>query len=93
VVRKGPEFEYISACCSTPARKPRAGQKESVKDAETGKMKDKPKGLGKWRCTACGKIAKVTPRKPSATQEPSNSQSVPQAVPAQTQEAPTGGGA
>jgi hypothetical protein len=65
VVRKGPEFEYISACCSTPARKPRAGQKESVKDAETGKMKDKPKGLGKWRCTACGKIAKVTPQKPA----------------------------
>jgi succinate dehydrogenase/fumarate reductase-like Fe-S protein len=41
-----------------------AGQKEMTKDAETGKMKDKPKGLGKWRCTACGKVAKVTPRKP-----------------------------
>ena len=64
-VRKGPEFEYITACCSVPAKKPRAGQKESVKDAETGKMKDKPKGLGKWRCTQCGKSAKVTPQKPA----------------------------
>ena len=64
IVRKGPEKEYISVCCSVPARKPRAGMKETVKDPETGKMKDKPKGLGHWRCTACGKVAKVTPRKP-----------------------------
>ena len=63
-VRKEPLHEYITACCSVPARKPVAGQKEMTKDAETGKMKDKPKGLGKWRCTACGKVAKVTPRKP-----------------------------
>jgi ribosomal protein L37AE/L43A len=49
-----------------PARKPRAGMKESVKDPETGKTKDKPKGLGHWRCTACGKVAKVTPQKPAS---------------------------
>ena len=66
IVRKGPEKEYISACCSVPARKPRAGMKESVKDPETGKTKDKPKGLGHWRCTACGKVAKVTPQKPAS---------------------------
>ena len=59
-------FEYISACCSLPARKPKAGQKEAVKDPETGRSKDKPKGLGKWRCGNCGKICKVVPRKPTA---------------------------
>ena len=64
LVRKGPEKEYISTCCSVPARKPKAGMKEMVKDAESGKTKDKAKGLGKWRCSGCGKIAKVTPRKP-----------------------------
>lgn len=62
--RRENAFEYISACCSLPARKPKAGQKEAVKDPESGKVKDKPKGLGKWRCSGCGKVAKVTPRKP-----------------------------
>ncbi len=66
VPRKGPEKEYISACCSVPARKPAAGQKETVRDAETGKSKDKPKGLGHWRCGQCGKSCKVTPRKSEA---------------------------
>src|ERR1035441_1646821 len=70
IVRKGPEREYISACCSVPARKPRAGMKEPVKDPESGKTKDKPKGLGHWRCTACGKVAKVTPRKPESKEAP-----------------------
>jgi len=65
VVVRGPVHEYISACCSAPSRKPRAGMKETVKDPESGKMKDKPKGLGHWRCTACGKVAKVTPCKPA----------------------------
>jgi len=63
-------YEYISACCSLPARKPRAGMKESVKNAETGKFKDEPKGLGKWRCTGCGKAARVTPRKPAPKETP-----------------------
>lgn len=63
-VKRGPEKEYISACCSVPARKPKAGAKEVAKDAETGKMKDKAKGLGHWRCGQCGKACKVTPRKP-----------------------------
>src|ERR1039458_2194697 len=70
IVRKGPEKEYISACCSVPARNPRAGMRESVKAPETGKTKDKPKGLGHWRCTACGKVAKVTPRKPEPKEAP-----------------------
>jgi len=63
-------YEYITACCSLPARKPRAGMKESVKNAETGKFKDEPKGLGKWRCTGCGKVARVTPRKPAPKETP-----------------------
>ena len=62
--RRENAFEYISTCCSLPARKPRAGEKSSVKNPETGKFKDEPKGLGHWRCTGCGKATKVTPRKP-----------------------------
>ena len=58
LVRKGPEKEYISTCCSVPARKPKAGMKEMVKDAESGKTKDKAKGLGKWRCGQCQKVCK-----------------------------------
>ena len=65
-VKRGPEKEYISACCSAPATKPPCGQKESVKDPDSGKMKDKPKGLGHFRCSQCRKVAKVTPRKPAA---------------------------
>ena len=64
-VFRGPTNEYISACCSAPAQKPRAGMKETAKDPESGKMKEKPKGLGKWRCSQCKKVAKVTPRKPA----------------------------
>ena len=64
-IRRENAFEYISACCSAPARKPKAGMKEAVRDPETGKTKDKPKGLGHWRCGACGKVAKVSPRKPT----------------------------
>src|ERR1017187_3352169 len=70
VLQRGPVHEYISACCSAPSRKPRAGMKETVKDPESGKTKDKPKGLGHWRCTACGKVAKVTPRKPEPKEAP-----------------------
>ena len=55
--QRGPVREYITACCSAPGKKPRAFQKEIGKDPETGKMKDLVKGLGKWRCNACGKIA------------------------------------
>ena len=61
---RGPVNEYISACCSVPARKPKAGAKEVQKDPESGKMKEKSKGLGHWRCGQCGKSTKVTPRKP-----------------------------
>lgn len=62
--KRGPEKEYISACCSVPARKPRAGEKMAEKDPESGRTKDKAKGLGHWRCGQCGKPCKVTPRKP-----------------------------
>ena len=64
VVKRGPVKEYTSACCSALATKPAAGAKESFKDPESGKSKDKAKGLGKWRCTTCHKVTKVTPRKP-----------------------------
>jgi len=70
IVRRGPEKEYISACCSVPARKPRAGTKETMKDPGSGKMKDMAKGLGHWRCGQCGKDTKVTPRKPAPKETP-----------------------
>ncbi len=64
-IQRGPEFEYLCVCHNEAARKPRAGQKDVIKDPESGKMKDKPKGLGKWRCAVTNKIAKVSPRKPA----------------------------
>ena len=64
-VRTGPTFEYISACCSLPASKPRCGAKTPTKDPETGKMKDQVKGLGHFRCSGCRKVCKVTPQKPA----------------------------
>ncbi len=64
-IQRGPEFEYLCTCHNEAARKPRAGQKDVVKDPESGKLKDKPKGLGKWRCAVTNKIAKVSPRKPA----------------------------
>ena len=60
-VRRGPVKSYTSVCCSLPASKPRAGQKEMAKDAETGKTKEVAKGLGKWRCSGCRKVCKVRP--------------------------------
>jgi len=65
-VNRGPVREYISVCCNVGATKPRAGAKEAAKDPETGKVKDKSKGLGHWRCTGCRKACKVTPRKPES---------------------------
>jgi len=64
-VRVAPAKVYTSACCQAPATKPKAGQKEVAKDAETGKMKSGSKGLGKWRCSACSKVCKVTVHKPA----------------------------
>jgi hypothetical protein len=66
VVRTGPVFEYISACCSLPASKPRCGAKTPTKDPETGRMKDQTKGLGHFRCSGCRKVCKVTPQKPQS---------------------------
>jgi hypothetical protein len=57
---------YTSVCCSAPAQKPRAGAVDAVKDPETGKTKDKPKGLGHWHCSGCHKACKVTVGKPEA---------------------------
>jgi hypothetical protein len=37
-----------------------AGQKETARDPESGKTKTQPKGLGKWRCSGCKKLTKVT---------------------------------
>ena len=65
-VRVAPAKVYTSACCQAPATKPKAGQKEVAKDAETGKMKSGSKGLGKWRCSQCGKTCKVSVGKPEA---------------------------
>jgi hypothetical protein len=64
VVHRGPEKEYLCECHNEPARKTRAGTKETVKDHDSGKMKETPKGLGKWKCATTGKTTKVTPRKP-----------------------------
>ena len=60
-----PAREYVSVCCNAPAHKPKAGQKEVAKDPESGKMKSGSKGLGKWRCSACSKVCKVTVHKPA----------------------------
>ena len=65
-VRVGPVKVYTSVCCSLPAQKPRAGAVDAVKDPETGKTKDKPKGLGHWHCSGCHKACKVTVGKPEA---------------------------
>jgi hypothetical protein len=59
-VRKAPEREYLCECHGEPARKPAAGQKTMTKDAETGKTRNEPKGLGKWKCAQTGKTTKVT---------------------------------
>lgn len=58
-----PQLEYVSACCSLPARKPACGRKEFQADPESKKPKEVTKGLGHWRCSGCGKSCKVTPRK------------------------------
>jgi hypothetical protein len=64
----GPVKQYLSACCSLPAIKPRCGQLEAVINPETKKSKEMPKGLGHWRCTGCRKATKVTPQVPKAAE-------------------------
>jgi len=55
----GPVHAYVSKCCNAPAKKPKAFSPiAGSKDAKTG--------LGKWRCSACGKITKVSVGKPQA---------------------------
>lgn len=90
VVKQGPVKEYVSDCCSVLARKPKAFQKEVAKDPESGKMKETTKGLGKWRCTTCGKRCKVTPRKPEVKEVVVDMNKVEQRVIASIPLAPTG---
>jgi len=68
-VRRGPVYEYISACCGVKALKPRAAQKVTVVDPETKKPKTEVKGLGHWHCTQCKKHCKVTRTKPEPKPE------------------------
>jgi hypothetical protein len=35
-----------------------------AQDADSGKTKSEPKGLGKWRCSQCNKRCSVTVGKP-----------------------------
>jgi transposase-like protein len=37
-----------------------------MKDPESGKMKEKVSGLGRWRCSGCRKACKVTRHAPAA---------------------------
>jgi len=64
-VRVAPAKVYTSACCQAPATKPKAGAQEMQRDPESGKSKSQSKGLGKWRCSACSKVCKVTVHKPA----------------------------
>jgi hypothetical protein len=60
--QRGPVLEYVSACCALPARKPPTGKKSVQEDPESHKMKEVAKGLGKWRCSNCGKRCTVRPQ-------------------------------
>lgn len=69
VVVRAAVKSYISACCSVAAKKPRCGQVESVQSPDSKKIVEQSKGLGHWRCGACNKPTKVTPRKPEPVEE------------------------
>jgi len=56
----GPVNNYTSVCCKVLATKPRCGQKETAINPETKKANEVSKGLGKWRCSGCHKLCKVT---------------------------------
>ena len=66
--RRENAYEYISACCSVVANKPRCGMKVASVDPETGRpaKKEKSTGLGKFRCSQCRKVCKVKPQAPTA---------------------------
>ena len=69
VPRRGPVFLYVSSCCSLPARKPIAAVKVFTLNPDSGKSKETPKGLGKWRCTGCNKRCIVTRTKTEVKNE------------------------
>lgn len=55
-------FAYFSTCCEAPAKKPTL---EMPRDNRIGRLGSSPKdaddsGLGGWRCSKCGRPAKVT---------------------------------
>lgn len=62
--KAGPVNEYLSKCCSLPARKPVAGERAGGINPETKKASKVIKGLGHWRCSGCGKSTEVSLRKP-----------------------------
>ena len=62
VKSSGPVFLYTSVCCSAPAKK-KPCVAVNKKDALT-------QTLGKFRCNACGKRAKVTVSKYKAPEAP-----------------------
>ena len=66
--RRENAYEYISACCSAVANKPRCGMKVASVDPETGRpaKKEKVTGLGHFRCSQCRKVCKVRPQAPTA---------------------------
>lgn len=49
-------FKYVSECCNLQAFKPALVKRNP--DA-----KDEQIGLGKWRCTGCNKLTKVSKQK------------------------------
>jgi hypothetical protein len=53
-------------CCSLPAAKPRCGTKMTVNSPDSKKSVEVSTGLGKWRCSGCGKPCKVTVKKHAA---------------------------
>ena len=61
---RGPVNEYVSVCHSAVAKKPQAFSPISGSKEKTG--------LGKWRCTECGKRCSVTMRKAKIAEEALN---------------------
>jgi len=57
----GAVFVYTSECCKAPARKPAV--QRSPEDRKENKFSECT--LGHWRCSQCGKPAKVTRSKPN----------------------------
>lgn len=76
VAPHGPVLEYISSCCSLPARKPRTGSdkvqqgRQQVFGEQKEKKQSEKNGLGGWRCSGCGKPTTVRSQKPALKTPP-----------------------